>query len=135
MATLRTELHTLASSFVSAVLTAVKDASLTEVAGEIDGAGRRAGRTPRAAAATPRAPRAAAAGGRARRRRSSAEEVQHQKDIALATAKQLKPNFSKGDVMRKSGSKVDLGRALTLLVADGKLKKKGDRRLTRYTVK
>jgi hypothetical protein len=123
----------LASSFVSAVLTAVKDASLNEVAGEIDGAGRRSGRPPRAAAAAgARTPRA---GGRTRRKRSSAEEVQRQKDLAFATAKLLKPNFSKGDVMRKSGSKVDLGRALTLLVSDGKLRKKGDRRLTRYTVK
>ena len=37
--------------------------------------------------------------------------------------------------MSKSGSKVDLGRALSLLVADGKLTKKGDRRMTRYWVK
>ena len=37
--------------------------------------------------------------------------------------------------MSKSGSKVDLGRALSLLVADGKLIKKGDRRMTRYWVK
>jgi hypothetical protein len=37
--------------------------------------------------------------------------------------------------MNKSGSKTDLGRALSLLVADGKLTKKGDRRMTRYWVK
>jgi hypothetical protein len=37
--------------------------------------------------------------------------------------------------MKKSGSKVDLGRALTLLVKDGKLTMKGDRRLARYSVK
>src|SRR4051794_5786937 len=134
MATLRNELQTLASSFVSAVLSAVKDASLNEVAGEMNGAPRRAGRPPRAAAAAP-ASRTARNGGKARRQRSSADEVQRQKDIALTTAKALKANFSKGDVMRKSGSKVDLGRALTLLVAEGKLRKKGDRRLTRYSMK
>jgi hypothetical protein len=39
------------------------------------------------------------------------------------------------DVTRKSGSKDDLGRALSLLVAEGKLTKKGDRRKTTYTVK
>jgi hypothetical protein len=37
-------------------------------------------------------------------------------------------------VMQKSGSKVDLGRALTLLVRNGKLTKKGDRRSARYSV-
>jgi hypothetical protein len=73
-------------------------------------------------------------GGR-RRHRASPEEVAHQKEIALSTAKGLKPGFSKGDVMNKSGSKLDLGRALSLLVADGKLVKKGDRRMTRYWVK
>lgn len=58
-----------------------------------------------------------------------------QKDTALAASKALKPGFSKGDVMSKSGSKIDLGRALSLLVAEGKLIKKGDRRMTRYWVK
>jgi hypothetical protein len=67
-----------------------------------------------------------------RRHRSSAAQVQAQKDLALKTAKLLKPGFSKGDVMKKSGSKVDLSRALSLLVKDGKLTRKGDRRLARY---
>jgi hypothetical protein len=70
-----------------------------------------------------------------RRRRASPDEVARQKDTALNAAKTLKPGFSKGDVMSKSGSKVDLGRALSLLVAEGKLIKKGDRRMTRYWVK
>ena len=55
--------------------------------------------------------------------------------LAADTHKGLRPGFSKSDVMSKSGSKVDLGRALSLLVADGKLTKKGDRRMTRYWVK
>jgi hypothetical protein len=55
-----------------------------------------------------------------------------QKDVALAAAKGLKPGFNKGDVMDRSGARVDLGRALSLLVAEGKLMKKGDRRTTRY---
>jgi hypothetical protein len=37
--------------------------------------------------------------------------------------------------MKKSGSKVDLGRALSLLVNDGKITMKGDRRLARYWAK
>src|SRR5437899_20501 len=52
---------------------------------------------------------------RGRRKRSSSEEVQRQKDIALAAAKALKPGFGKGDVMKKAGSTIDLGRALSLL--------------------
>jgi hypothetical protein len=37
--------------------------------------------------------------------------------------------------MEKNASTSDLGRALSLLVAEGTLTKKGDRRKTRYTVK
>jgi hypothetical protein len=74
-------------------------------------------------------------GGGRRRRRASPDEVAKQKETALAAAKGLRAGFSKSDVMLKSGSKVDLGRALSLLVAEGKLMKKGDRRMTRYCVK
>jgi hypothetical protein len=88
---------------------------------------------PAAIAAGPALPRGRAAG--RRRHRASPAEVAKQKETALAAAKTLKPGFSKGDVMNKSGSKTDLGRALSLLVADGKLTKKGDRRMTRYWVK
>ncbi len=70
-----------------------------------------------------------------RRRRATADEVQAQKDLALNTAKKLDPGFSKSDVMKKSGSKEDLGRALSLLVNEGKLIRKGERRLARYWVK
>lgn len=143
MGTLRTELERIASSFVSSVLDAMRTASLSDLADQTGGgraaaapagAGRTRGR-PRgrpalaAVAAARRGP-----GGR-RRRRASPEEVARQKEIALSAAKGLKPGFSKGDVMSKSGSKVDLGRALSLLVGDGKLTKKGDRRMTRYWVK
>jgi len=74
--------------------------------------------------------RAAKAAGGARRRRSSPEEVQKQKEAALVAAKNLNPGFSKGEVMKKSAPKVDLGHALSLLVAEGKLSKRGDRRIT-----
>jgi|SRR5882724_6179448 len=145
MGTLRTELERIATSFVSSVLDAMRSASLSDLADHTGegrsaapaGAGRTRGR-PRGraavAAAVPAAARRGAGGGR-RRRRASPEEVARQKEIALAAAKGLKPGFSKSDVMSKSGSKVDLGRALSLLVADGKLTKKGDRRMTRYWVK
>jgi len=144
MGTLRTELEQLATSFVSSVLAAMRTASLSDLADQTTSSGGRAiaasapprGRPRGRRAAPPAAPApdSRKSGGR-RRRRASPEEVTGQKEIALTAAKTLKPGFSKGDVMNKSGSKVDLGRALSLLVADGKLVKKGDRRMTRYWVK
>ena len=142
MGTLRTELERIASSFVSSVLDAMRSASLSDLAdntggrasGVAAGVGRTRGRPRGRAALAPPASARRGATGR-RRRRASPEEVARQKEVALAASKGLKPGFSKGDVMSKSGSKVDLGRALSLLVADGKLTKKGDRRMTRYWVK
>ena len=132
MSDLRSQLQRITNDFVSSVLSVMRSASLFELAEQSGGAAL-------ASAAAGREPaRAARPGGRAsrgRRKRASAQEVRRQKETALAAAKALKPGFSKGDVMRKSGSKVDLGRALSLLVADGKLSKKGDRRLARYWVK
>ena len=150
MGTLRTELDRIASSFVSSVLDAMRNASLSDLAdqagsprvatpaaatGRTRGRPARVGRPAVAAAAPARKGAPAAAGKAGRRRRASPDEVAKQKDVALAAAKSLKAPFSKGDVMSKSGSKVDLGRALSLLVNEGKLIKKGDRRMTRYWVK
>lgn len=71
-----------------------------------------------------------------KRFRTSTEEVAKQKQAALAAVSSFGNNgASKGDVMKKTGSKVDLGRALQLLAHEGKLRKTGDRRLTRYFVK
>jgi hypothetical protein len=145
MGTLRTELERIASSFVSSVLDAMRNASLSDLADQSGGSrgaagmsagpGRSRGR-PRGRPAGSSAAAAVrrGAGGR-RRRRASPDEVAKQKETAFSAAKGLRPGFSKGDVMSKSGSKVDLGRALSLLVAEGKLTKKGDRRMTRYWVK
>src|SRR5450432_3292514 len=143
MGTLRTELEQIASSFVASVLDAMRSASLSDLADHTGGSraaaafaptrgrGRPRGGRP-AAVAAPAEPRGRS-GGR-RRRRASPAEVAKQKETAFGAAKTLKPGFSKSDVMSKSGSKTDLGRALSLLVADGKLTKKGDRRMTRYWV-
>jgi hypothetical protein len=140
MGTLRAELERIASSFVSSVLDAMRNASLSDLA-DHSGDSRGTGAPAVRGRGRPRGPRAVAAptGSRGavgrRRRRASPDEVAKQKDTALNSSKALKPGFSKGDVMAKSGSKVDLGRALSLLVAEGKLIKKGDRRMTRYWVK
>jgi hypothetical protein len=145
MGTLRAELERIASSFVSSVLDAMRGASLSDLADQA-GESRGASASPGRGRGRPRGPRAAAAVAVAaptvrrgavgrRRRRASPDEVARQKDSALTAAKTLKPGFSKGDVMSKAGSKVDLGRALSLLVTEGKLIKKGDRRMTRYWIK
>lgn len=141
MGTLRTELERIASSFVASVLDAMRSASLSDLAdqsaGRSAGTSAAPGRTrgrPRGRPAVAAAPSRRVAGGR-RRRRASPDEVAKQKETAYSAARGLKPGFSKGDVMSKSGSKVDLGRALSLLVQEGKLTKKGDRRMTRYWVK
>ncbi len=147
MSNLQADLNRLAEGFVAALLSAMKTSSLADLASGTEtpaAAPVRARRqAARAVPAPVRAPaqakpgpaRAAAKGPGKRRKRASAEEVQQQKDLAINTAKQLAPGFSKGDVMRKAGSGVDLGRALSLLVDEGKLTKKGDRRNTRYWVK
>lgn len=147
MSNLRAQIERLSSEFVSAVLSAVRSASLNDLA-ESDMRTARGqattgrGRPPAsaaisaapAAAARP-AKRAASTKASSRRRRATADEVQELKDLTLATAKKLEPGFSKSDVMKKAGSKEDLGRALSLLVTEGKLSRKGERRLARYWVK
>jgi len=145
MGTLRTELERIASSFVASVLDAMRNASLSELADQSGasrasasalGTARTRGRPRGRPAGSAGAPvQAVRRGAGRRRRRASPDEVAKQKETALSAAKGLRPGFSKGDVMSKSGSKVDLGRALSLLVAEGKLTKKGDRRMTRYWVK
>jgi hypothetical protein len=138
MSDLPLQLSRLADKFISSVLAAMRTAPLGDLVG--DGRSvrsapsqRRRGVPPAIGSAAPPSNRIRWADGR--RRRASAEEVQRQKDVAFAAAKALPPGFKKGDVMKKSGSSIDLGRALTLLVADGKLGKRGDRRKTRYWVK
>lgn len=146
MSTLRDQLQRIANDFIAEVIAAMRSASLDDLAGESGVRGTRgpaAGGRGRAAAAPAAAPvaarpakRAAAAAAKGgRRRRATADEVQAQKDLALNTAKKLEPGFSKSDLMKKAGTKEDLGRALSLLVTEGKLTRKGERRLARYWVK
>lgn len=138
MSNLRAQLEKLSNEFVTAVMNAVRSSSLNDLA-EIELPAVRAvttaarGRAAAAPAPATRTTKRAAA--KPRRRRATADEVQAQKDLAYNTAKKLEPGFSKSDVMKKSGSKEDLGRALSLLVNEGKLIRKGERRLARYWVK
>lgn len=138
MSNLRAQLEKLSNEFVSAVMTAVRSSSLNDLA-ELELPTVRtaapAARGRAATTATAPAARTTKRTTKGRRRRATADEVQAQKDLALNTAKKLDPGFSKSDVMKKSGSKEDLGRALSLLVNEGKLIRKGERRLARYWVK
>lgn len=142
MSNLREQLDKASQEFVSAVLTAVRSASLQDLAAETERVAAPAPAAPRprtpaaaapAPAAAPRVTKRATAKGR--RRRATADEVQAQKDRALEAANKLEPGFSKSDLMKKTGSKEDLGRALSLLVNEGLLIRRGERRLARYWVK
>src|SRR5262245_12682726 len=84
---------------------------------------------------TPKPIQPGTSGPRRRFGRATAAEVQNQKELAFEAARKLSPGFRKGDVMTQSGSNVDLGRALGLLVKEGRLLQKGDRRKARYWVK
>jgi hypothetical protein len=135
---LRSQLEQITNTFVSSVLAAMGTAALSDLAEESARVALSVVPTRERVAEAAPAPIAgpvAKPAKRGRRRRASAAEVQAQKDAALAAAKTLKSGFSKGDVMKKSESKVDVGRALSLLVKDGKLTRKGDRRKARYWVK
>jgi hypothetical protein len=134
MSNLRAELDQIAANFVSSLLRAMQDAPLSELvveAGEAQPV-RGSAKVGKPGTVTEKVTKVP---GKKRRHRSSAKEVQRQKDVALAAAKSLKGGFAKSDVMKKSGSKVDLGRALSLLVLDRKLTRKGDRRKARYWAK
>jgi hypothetical protein len=134
MSDLRSQLQDVVEQFVSSIYNVVRASSLSELVDEAGAPVKRGpGRPPKAAGVAPPSRTPTAAGGR--RKRASSEEVEHLKEMVLTAAKQLKPGFSKSDVMKKARSKVDLGRALALVVADGRLTKKGDRRLTRYWLK
>ena len=142
MTPLHSELQQITTDFVSAVLQVLGSAPLSELAQHAE----RAGAVPAVPAAVSRRPARplppatvsrykpaiASQPEMGRRHRASAEEVRRHKELALATAKRLPPGFSKGDLMKRAGSKIDLGRALGLLVDEGHLTRKGERRNTRY---
>jgi hypothetical protein len=73
-----------------------------------------------------------------KRHRSSAEEVQRQKDLVLATIRMLGvkvEGWAKSDISDRAAADFDIGRALSLLVDDDKLVREGERRAARYWVK
>jgi hypothetical protein len=143
MTSLQAQLQQISADFVTQVLAAMRDASLADMADEPQNGGtpgRRARTTPartlrgQAKEVRPR-PEPVPTEAAGKRRRSTAEEVQRYKDMAFRTARQMPPGFSKGDLMKRTGGKVDMGRFLGLLVDEGLLTRQGERRSTRYWVK
>jgi hypothetical protein len=138
MINLHSQLEEVAEAFINAILKAMGNASLADLADghsapRSNGTGSRGGRSSRPVDVEPATKvRRGSAG---RKKRASAAEVQAEKDAVFAIAKQLAQGFAKSDVTKKARSKAGVGRMLALLVAEGKLTKKGDRRLTKYSVR
>jgi hypothetical protein len=142
MNSLQAQLQQIASDFVAQALAALRATSAADLADEQQ----TAAAPVRARSAPARNLRSPAKEVRPRpepapmevpgkRHRSTAEEVQRYKDLALRTARQMPPGFSKGNLMKRTGGKVDMDRFLGLLVDEGLLTRKGERRSTRYWVK
>jgi hypothetical protein len=138
MIDLHSQLEEIAEGFINAILKAMGNASLADLADghSVPQSTGRTSRVARSSKPVELAAKATRRGGPAgRRRRASAEEVQAQKDAVFAVAKLLGQGFAKNDVTKKVRSNEDVGRMLALLVAEGRLTKKGDRRLTTYSVR
>ncbi len=143
---LRTELERMAGEFTRAVLSALASAPMEELLEQTRPA-RSSPRTPVVSKAVPN--EASGNDGQARRARVGAvmltgpltrtraprRELQRQKDAVLSAAKVLQPAFRKADVTKKTGLTGNLSRALSELVVEGKLVRKGDRNLARYWAK
>lgn len=144
MNSLQVELQRIAAEFVSGALNLMRQASLADLAGQPKNGGApartRALMTPvrnvRGQAKSVRAqPAPAPKQEVGKRHRATAEEIKRYKDLAFSTAKQMPPGFSKGELMRRTGGKVDMSRFLGMLVEEGLLTRKGERRNARYWVK
>ncbi len=143
MNSLQAQLQEIAAEFVSEIMAAMQQASLADLAGQAQSVApaMRPRSTParkpppvpvKGVRGRPAAPPKQETG---KRHRATADEVKRYKDLALSTAKQMPAGFSKGELMKRAGGKVDMGRFLGLLVDEGVLTRKGERRSARYWVK
>jgi hypothetical protein len=130
MPSLRSTLDDLAHSFASAVLDAIRSASLDELAG--DGAPRRAPARARGVRAPAQAPSPAKFDGGRLTRRSS-EDIQ--KTLGLVVAA-LKAGPMRAEQIQKSLAlhRKELPRVLKLGLSTRALKKRGAKRATMYSV-
>ncbi|HXN31668.1 MAG TPA: hypothetical protein VN894_07400 [Polyangiaceae bacterium] len=133
MATLRTALHNLASSFADSVLHAIRGASLEELLGEAGGGARRGPGRPRKSTAAPTAsgtPRGRKSG---RLPRRSAEQIAKALDQVIALVKSKKEGLRAEQIRAalRMQSK-EMPRVLQEGLAKKKLKAKGRKRATTY---
>jgi len=135
--TLRSALTTLAASFATSVLDAVKGASLEELLGEAGGAARRGPGRPRGTTkATPTAARASAPARKpGRLARRSPAEIAKALDRVVALVKTKKDGLRAEQIRTtlKMQSK-EMPRVLQEGLAKKKLKAKGRKRATTYSV-
>ena len=120
MSRLHSDLHNLTDNFIAAILSALRDAPLAEVMDHVPGPIGPSRRNPPAEGRTT-----------ILRQRG---QIQEQKDAILRAASLLPAGFRRADVMKQTNSETDLSRALSLLVAEGKLRREGDRNRARYSV-
>lgn len=132
MATLRSNLSALAASFADSVL-AIRGASLEELLGESTGGGARRGPgRPRGSKATPKAPHARKSGRLARR---SPADIAKALDRVVALVKTKKAGLRAEQIKEKLGmDRREVPRVLKEGLAKKKLKAKGRKRATTYTV-
>lgn len=72
---------------------------------------------------------------RAKRTRASVDEIVNRKARMLAVVKRRRAWFGRREVAKQLKSDPNPSRTLTLLVADGHLKKRGERRARQYLVR
>ena len=133
MSSLRSSLNDLASTFASSILDAIRGASLEELVGKTDGVARRGpGRPPKTKAA-PTAPTAPTTSGRLARR--SPEDIAKALDQVLALVKKNKNGLRAEEIRANLGmASKEMPRVLKEGLAKKKLKAKGQKRATTYTV-
>ena|SRR5258708_5779229 len=134
MSTLKTNLESLSSSFVSDIVRAIQSSSLEELLGEIGGASTRARRPAPNVAAAPAAhakSSKAATGGRLKRR--SPEEIAAELDRVAALVKSHKAGLRAEQIREQLNMRAnEMPRILKEGLAKKKLKSKGQKRATTY---
>jgi len=135
MASLRSALNDLASSFAESVVDAIRGASLQELLGETGGAPRRGPGGPKTVAATPETngkPARAARSGRLPRR--SLEDITKALEQVVALVKKSKTGLRAEQIRHQLDMQAkEMPRVLKEGLAKKALKSKGQKRATTYT--
>jgi hypothetical protein len=127
---LRSHLADLADSFATAVLSAIRSASLEELLAESGGPRRGAPRSAAGARSAPRSPRGSSPG---RLPRRSADDIAHVLDSVTSLVKKHKEGLRAEQIREELGLQAkELPRVLKEGLSSRKLKSKGQKRATTY---